>query len=353
MWSSDAPIELLEEVVVAGSEDHASHKAWAAAEVAANGDLLVAHKDASDHGRTADSFVMLARSRDNGKTWTTRMILPAAPDGSYGWITNHGMTRLHDGTIVMNVIRHWNIQKNGERKYSSHGSFMRSRDNGETWEGPFPEFVPSFLNDLGETYSYGRIMELSDGRLMAPFAGVPRGMDDYSLRSVGVGFSSDGGETWGDYSIIHDDRVGDLKTNETDLLKLKDGRYLAMVRSNPTKWLYKSFSSDEGKTWTPIEKTEIPGNCPSLLRLNSGAILCGFRDRRAESPGMGFGVSYDEGASWQSYGNLYEAPNWDCAYPSLVRLPNGNIFCSFYTSAVPDIYGPCEIHGYILRDKTM
>ncbi len=46
--------------------------------------------------------------------------------------------------------------------------------------------------------------------------------------------------------------------------------------------------------------------------------------------------------------------NNDCAYPSMARLPDGRIYCAFYTSAEPDGYtGSCEIRGLVLHDKTM
>lgn len=349
-WQANAPVEVIERVVVAGGEPH-THKAWPAAELAANGDLLVAYKDGADHNITDSAVVMLARSRDNGRTWTHQRILEPAPDHSQCFITNHGMTRLHDGTLLLTVHRQWHQEYGGKREIFDHPTFIRSTDNGKSWEPPLPDVRVPYLSDIGETYSYGRGYEFDDGRVMVPFEGVPVNATNARLRATGVGFSRDRGKTWHEFSLIHADYVGDICPNETDVLKLRDGRYLAMIRSNPTLRLYKSFSSD-GETWTPIEQTVLPGNCPALLLLNSGAVLCGYRNRIEGAEGLGFGVSYDNGGTWTHLGNLYNGSNVDCAYPSMVRLPNGDIFCAYYTAAEPAWRGWCEIHGLLLQDLT-
>ena len=48
-------------------------------------------------------------------------------------------------------------------------------------------------------------------------------------------------------------------------------------------------------------------------------------------------------------GQLYEATDWNCGYPDMVRLPNDEIFCVFYTAYR---HGDSEIHGLWLQDET-
>lgn len=350
-WSPDAPVEVIDRVVIAGGEPR-THKAWPSAELAVNGDLLVAFKSSADHNMTDGATLWLARARDNVKTWTHEILLDSAPDGSQCFITNHGMTRLAEGTLLLTAHRQWHQEYGDKNEIFDHSSFICSDDNGATWTAPSADVRVSYLSGLGETYSYGRAQELADGRVMIPFAGVPKGANNLRLRATGVGFSSDRGKTWNNFSLIHADYTGDVCPNETDVVRLRDGRFLAMIRSKPTLRLYKSYSEDEGKTWTPIEQTLLPGNCPSLIQLYSGAILCGYRNRIEGAEGLGFGVSDDDGATWTHLRNLYDGGHVDCAYPSLVRLRNGDIFCACYTAAQPAWTGWCEIHGLLLRDLT-
>jgi predicted neuraminidase len=144
-----------------------------------------------------------------------------------------------------------------------------------------------------------------------------------------------------------------VNPSETEIIQLDDGRFLAMMRGNASAQLYRSYSDDEGKTWSAIAPTHLPGHCPALIFLASGDLLCAYRDTTPGQPGMACAVSADQGETWRILGHLYRGANWDCAYPSLVRLPHGHLFCAFYTSAQPEVYtGVCEIHGLTLRDRS-
>jgi hypothetical protein len=56
-----APLEVVGRTVVAGGERRC-HRAWPGAEVAANGDLVVAYKEGSTHHRVDDEVVFVTRS---------------------------------------------------------------------------------------------------------------------------------------------------------------------------------------------------------------------------------------------------------------------------------------------------
>lgn len=354
MLDQNAPIERLEEVVIAGDMPP-THRAWPAAELAANGDLLVTYKDGADHHRTDDGVLMLARSQDGGRTWPIRKALAAEP----GWscFGNHGMTRLADGTLLHAVMRgQHRTFKDGARQYyrrTTFTRFTRSVDGGYLWDAYGEEVQFPFAHERFGIGCYGRTQELSDGRLMTPFYTVPCGTENLNLRALAVGFSSDQGRTWPSATIIHQDLSGNICPSETDLIHLRDGRYLAVIRANAAQRLYQTYSPDEGRTWSPLEPTDMPGQSPALLSLASGAILCAYRDVRPDALGMSCAVSEDLGCTWRVLGHLYRGANRDCAYPSLVHLPDDRIFCAFYTAAQPDaMTGACEIHGLLLRDRS-
>ena len=346
MLQKDAPVQVHDQVVIAGGP-RGRHRAWPALEMASNGDLLVAYAESDDHHRTNDGALMLARSIDGGRTWPFRKAVAAEP--SWDLYTNHGMTRLSDGTLLLHVVR--GRRDRASNAFYARGSFTRSTDNGHLWEETGPELDYPFVCPTGHAFSYGRVAELSDGRLMVPFYGVPRDIEDRSCRVVAVAFSKDGGFSWPDYIIIHEDRTAQFGPSEADILHLSDGRRLMVVRANIPGFLYQSYSSDEGRTWSPIQRTELPGNCPALIALASGDILCAYRDVTPEQPGMSCAVSRDLGESWIPLGNLYRGENRDCAYPSMVHLNNEMIYCAFYTARDAET-GGCEIHGLSLLDRT-
>lgn len=343
----DAPIRVIEEVVVAGGGE-SRHRAWPSAERAPSGDLVVAYRSGDDHHLTDQGTLYITRSQDGGRTWP--ITRPLASEPGWGTYTNHGMTSLSDGTMLLHVIRGQNHGPRRESMYA-RARYTRSRDGGITWEpyGPVLDFP--FLSPDERGFPYGGIQELTEDRLMVPFYGIPKGATDLNQRILAVIFSNDRGETWDDYSLIYAEDSGDICPSEADIIRLDDGRFLAVARANAAGLLYRCTSDDEGSTWTSLEPTSMPGQCPSLLRLNSGDLLCAYRETTEGQPGMSCAVSRDDGSTWDALGSLYHGSNWDCAYPSLVRSTGTQIFCAFYTSAEQVGDGlDCEIRGLLLED---
>jgi hypothetical protein len=345
------PFEVVERVVVAGAAngEPPCHRAWPGAAVAANGDLVVAYKEGSTHHLVDDEVAFVTRSSDGGRSWARRAV--AGLPGRAYW-TAHGLTRLSSGDLLLRINFGWHGESTAENPRGRWRSTVmtRSSDHGRQWRelGPIADLPPL---DPRMHLSYGRAVELSDGRILAPFYGNPRGEPDNNARSVVVAYSSDGGLTWGDSELVHDHHADpSLSCSETDLLKLPDGRLMAMCRANAKLSLYRAYSEDEGRTWSALEPTGLPGQCPAVLTLASGAILCLYRDITDGQIGLGVGISRDLGQTWQAVGHLYLGPNKDCAYPSPVLLQDGTIFTPYYTSAEPRRTGICELHGVMFRE---
>ena len=377
MLHPDAPIKVLDEVVIA-AENKPRHRNNPNLVLLPNGDLLLVYGLAADHHVTCDGVVVSRRSSDGGKTWSDPRPIFAQPGFHYS--ETNGMTQFADGRIMLHVWE-WRFRRpeDGPGPLTHHRHrvvrILRtfSDDNGLNWTEPqtiVPR--PPFIT---YEWSYGRAHELQDGRIMVPLYGpVQEGVEtgDPGTRlypgeawDMTVAFSSDGGRTFPELSTMASNRAEGHLFNETDILRLRDGRFLAILRDGkPPKWSHKSYSADEGKTWTPYEQVNFKGECPFLVQLRSGAVLCAYRDVEGSSPdrsmaasqsrsdgssrpGVSVSVSEDDGETWRWVGQLYSGANWDCAYPVFVRLPDGRLFCSYYTSFVD---GDCEIRGMWLSD---
>jgi hypothetical protein len=328
------------------------HRAWPGLTTTTDGDLILAYKESKDHHRTDDAVLLVARSHDGGRSWPDKQVIAAEP----GWrsYTNHSLTRLSDGSLRLNLIRgQQRVRADGTRYAYGRSAYLRSDDGGRTWQERGADLDVSYVDPAQWSMAYGRCLELSDGRLMVTVYGVPPRVDDPKLRVLGIAFSEDGGRTWPESRVIYEDRSGNICPSETDIIRLADGRILALIRANTAKRLFRTYSADEGRSWSPIEPTEMPGQCPCVIHLASGALLCAYRDMRPEQPGMSCAISEDLGQSWQPIGYLYKGDNFDCAYPTMATLPDGRIYCAYYTAATPHaITGTCDIRGLILRDNT-
>ena len=63
-------------------------------------------------------------------------------------------------------------------------------------------------------------------------------------------------------------------------------------------------------------------------------------------PGCALSASTDDGLTWEHLADLYIGANLDCSYPSMVLLPDGRIFCVYYTSFAG---GNSDIEGVIFE----
>ena len=112
------------------------------------------------------------------------------------------------------------------------------------------------------------------------------------------------------------------------LFPRRDGRLLAMIRSGEgDSHLYRSVSSDGGRTWSPIERTAIWGLPAHVIRLRSGALLCAYAHRR-HPQGFRAVRSDDDSDTWgvEHEKVLRDAAVGSVGYPFSVQLADGTIF---------------------------
>lgn len=293
------------------------HRAFPSLTRLHDGSLLICYREGSNHWGTDDSVVRSTRSSDNGATWSEpRTILQED-----GWATgaHHGPKQLVDGTLLAPAMAVQHVE-NGARGNLNFRVFnLRSHDNGRTWEkrqiGPQPGWA--WQNQ------YGRLLEI-DGMIWQGGGGR---MESDDFWRNGYFVSYDQGETWPEWHTI-----SSHLQDEQDILDLPDNRLLTMIRSG--KESYRSYSSDRGKTWSPVEKLDLFGQCPSLLLLPSGDILFAYRQvRPTASKGIGLAISADHGATWKEMDPLYVSPegSWDCGYPSMILDGPQHVLAAYYT----------------------
>ena len=261
-------------------------------------------------------------SDDQGKTWQLRGT-PAVHDPNTcrmnlaaGLARNGDMIVLCSGWDKrdMEVPRHARILK---------PLVSRSSDGGRAWEvsKEFPveantsEFIP-----------FGDIIQAKDGSLcVSAYAQTP-GSEGYTYHSYFLR-SRDDGRTWFRNSIIAENH------NETAILQLPDGKWLAAARRNRLD-IY--VSTDNGKTWQQRANTvsaQLPGH---LLRLADGRLLLTHGDRRPGVEGVGVRISADDGETWSRYSvPIARSLHRDCGYPSSVQLPDGRVLTAYYAKKTP------------------
>ena len=208
-----------------------------------------------------------------------------------------------------------------------------SEDDGKTWknreltEFPYHAKMIGFFRDPVITPS-GTIVGACDG-IPNPERGPAEGLKsvDHCLRS------EDDGDTW-ELIPVGVDPEGVREFAEPQVALLPSGRIIMMMRSaagEDDRHIYQSFSEDDGKTWTPAERTPMWGKPPNPVVLRSGALLCSYAYRR-EPFGIRACVSYDEGATWDIANEKIirdDAVTGRISYPTAVQLEDESVF-AFY-----------------------
>ncbi len=272
-----------------------------------NGDLYCVFYSGYGHVSTpSDKWpkggrIMAVRSTDNGKTWSQ----PAVAIDTDLDDRDPSVACLKDGTLLLN----W---------FTLHKSqvailIARSTDNGKTWSEPAELKFDS-------TYSFAcsaPVRQLPDGSLILGLYCE----DEKAKKTFGATVKSyDGGKTWKDLAYIGE-KADIYLDAETDVVPLKDGKLLAALRSSKVDMHY-AISEDAGKTWGPVRSFGFKGHCPYFLRHSSGVILLAHR-----VPATSLHWSADEGKTWNGPVKIDTVGG---AYPSLVELPDGTVYCVYY-----------------------
>jgi hypothetical protein len=241
-------------------------------------------------GQVEGNFV---RSADGGRTWQQMEgIRPPDPQQS--------------AHAIFRVLR------SGRWLFGRGSRIWYSDDEGRSWLGGQSVRV----GERGVGLWWSTFIESLDGTVSAPANALlpEQGHGCVVIRS------HDGGETWGDFSIVF--RPGpetalvpepvtyedySILYSEMDIAVLPDGRWIAYVRWQGTHapykaplligpYLHRSISTDQGRTWSEPEYNSISGGQHRALVLPDGGLA--FITRSASWQGTGLYVTYDVGSTY-------------------------------------------------------
>jgi hypothetical protein len=284
-------------------------------------------------------------STDSGKTWGSPKDEFAVPKTG----TQTACARLdRDGEahVLFLVGRGVGNRKHGVDLF--YDVFhARTFDRGGRWSEPKRIFE-------GYVGALRGFTVLENGRLVAAFAewiGTRPADAPTGKNEVVVMFSDDGGTSWTQSSDrlkcpSPSDSLG-LGGVEPAVIQLKDGRLWMLIRT-ATGFLYESFSTDAGATWTPTQPSRFTSSeSPAcLLRLYDGRLLLiwnncvrvPFHEGKRVYSGRDVihaAISGNDGVSWRGFREIYADPKRNerppltgdrgTAYPSAAQATDGTI----------------------------
>ncbi len=291
----------------------------------------------------------LLHSDDGGENWSDVRILPGF-DPECGE-QDPSIQVLSDGTLMVNFFQ-WFVVPEEEKdrlpypaRQQIDGSWadvlgpsiIRSTDQGKTWE---TEPVPVDSGVLPRAGTSDAVVELPNSALRQAQGPILMmgiyGADDGSsvCRAYSV-LSRDGGDTWGEHSLVAADPRGKISFEEPAITLTPDGDLIAILRAGePGKYqyLHQAFSSDGGQTWGDLAKTPMWGHPGHVLLLSDGRLLCTYGYRR-EPYGIRGCFSRDGGKTWDIENEIVlrdDGSSRDLGYPCSVELGDGSILTVYY-----------------------
>ena len=199
--------------------------------------------------------------------------------------------------------------------------WMHSKD-GKTWSDP-EELVEGDKGGRGPVKNKAII--LKDGTWLAPASTELNGWNAFADRST------DRGKTWTrseDFEIDKSKLEGKGVIQPT-FWESKPNEVHAMLRSTGGQ-IWRSDSSDGGKTWTPIYDTGLPNNSSGVdaLLLEDGRLLLVYNpvpgNWKARTP-LDLAVSEDNGKTWRTIAHLEADADLrsEFSYPAIIRTKTG------------------------------
>jgi hypothetical protein len=219
------------------------------------------------------SRIAMRRSTDGGKSWGGPQILQQGTK-EYS-LLSHNIRPTAAGTLLHNFVRYsgYDYETGTPEKSLSEVFIQRSNDEGKTWSKA--EKMPTGERYQGDVLS---MEQLRDGRLIYPFCFLTNVKSQFA---VSVMYSDDDGKNWKRSASVLRTGGGGFESgaSEPTVVELSDGKLWMLIRAQ-TGFLWESFSTDRGVTWSHAVESILPSsNAPATaLRLRSGEIAVSWNN---------------------------------------------------------------------------
>lgn len=195
------------------------------------------------------------------------------------------------------------------------GMVTESGDSGRTWSPSrrLPEGV------IGPVKN--KPVQLADGTLVSGSSTEHDGWRVHFERS------SDNGATW--TVTPQPGNARRIPATQPSILVHRNGTLQAIGRTR-AKRLFETWSSDQGRTWTPLELTDLPNpnSGADAVALRDGRFLLVYNHTTSVRSRLNVAVSND-GRAWLAAAVLEDDPGGEFSYPAVIQTRDGLVHVTY------------------------
>lgn len=195
------------------------------------------------------------------------------------------------------------------------GMVMTSADDGRTWSTPvrLPDGV------IGPVKN--KPVQLANGDILSGSSTEHDGWRVHMERSL------DNGRTWTATPPLNDGKR--IPAIQPSILTYADGRLQALGRTRAGR-LFETWSSDQGRTWTPLALMAMPNPSAGTdaVTLRDGRQLLVYNHTEQGRGTLNVAVSSD-GRAWQAALVLENTPVAEFSYPAVIQTRDGLVHITY------------------------
>ena len=263
--------------------------------------MFIASQHAGEELGSPDNYIEVLRSQD-GREWENRGSIHTPDHDLDNWSYRAPkISTVPGGGMIMTSSRFEKKDRlfdpNTEDLARCEIGLHRSNDGGDTWSAP--QIVPVPLSPERYTWNgAGSLLQLAPDRWMYPFeTWKPEGYVGLPDQKAAAVFSSDQGQSWGEYTVVADDPTGKTLWWDQMCSVLPDGRIYTLIwthvygTSNDLNnhW---TVSDDQGRTWSEPRPTNLRGQVCTPIPLPDGRVAAIYNFRH-EPQGIHVAITED------------------------------------------------------------
>ena len=261
----------------------------------------------------ADVGIWLSRRGTSGWTAPVEVATGLQPDGTRHPCWNPVLFQMPDASLAL-------FYKVGPSPQEWWGMIRSSRDSGRTW-GDGTRLPDGILGPIKN-----KPVSLSDGAIVA--SSSTESHERPSKWRVHFERSVDGGRTWTMASPSRPTEGSEIDAIQPSILMHPGGRLEAVGRTR-AEHVFETWSTDGGKTWTPIALTALPNPSSGIdaVTLRDGRHLIVYNHTtRGRSP-LNVAISND-GRRWEAALVLESEPG-EYSYPAVIQGADGLVHITY------------------------